>query len=51
MYYCAKKRCILSCRPYLDIKEVKILTKSNAPENIKMGIETEFGVKVLEHKE
>ena len=27
-YFWAKKRCILSRRPHLDIKEVKILTKS-----------------------
>ena len=50
-YYQAKKRCILSRRSHLGIKEVKILTKSDAPEDIKMGVKTEFGVKVVEHKE
>ena len=50
-YYWAKKRYILSRRPHLDIKEVKILTKSDVPEDIKMGIKPEFGVKVVEHKE
>ena len=50
--YCwAKKKCILSRRPHLDIKEVKILTKSDIPEEIKMGSKTDFGVKVVEHKE
>ena len=47
-YYCAKRRCILIRRSHLDIKEIKIITKS---ENIKMGIETKFGVKLVEHKE
>ena len=47
-HYCAKRRCILIRRSHLDIKEIKIITKS---ENIKMGIETEFGVKLVEHKE
>ena len=51
MYYCAKRRCILIRRPYLDIKEKKIITKSDVREEIKMGIKTEFGVKLLEHKE
>ena len=50
-YYCAKRRCILIRRPHLDIKEIKIITKSDVPEDIKMGIETEFGVKLVEHKE
>ena len=50
-YYWAKKECILSCRPHLDIKEVKILTKSDVPEGIKMGIKAELGVNVVEHKE
>ena len=35
-YYWAKKRCILSRRPHLDIKEVKILTKSDVPEDISL---------------
>ena len=47
-YYCAKRGCILIRRSHLDIKEIKIITKS---ENINMGIETEFGVKRVEHKE
>ena len=42
---------ILSHRSNLDIKEVKILTKSDVSKDIKMGIETEFGVKLVEHKE
>ena len=47
--YCyAKRGCILIRRSHLDIKEIKIITKS---ENIKMGIETKFGVKLVEHKE
>ena len=50
-YYCAKRRCILIRRPHLDIKEIKIITKSDVPEDIKMGIETGFGVKLVEHKE
>ena len=50
-YYQAKKRSILSRRPYLNIKEIKILTKSDVPEHIKIGIKTEFEVKVVEHKE
>ena len=50
-YYCAKRRYILIRRPHLDIKEIKIITKSDVPEDIKMGIETEFGVKLVEHKE
>ena len=41
-YYWTKKRCIFSRRPHLDIREVKILTKSYVPEDIKMGIKTEF---------
>ena len=41
-YYWAKKRCILSRRPHLDIKEVKILTKSDVPQDIKMRTQTEF---------
>ena len=40
-YYRAKKRCILSCRPHLDIKKVKILTKSDVPEDIKLGLRWE----------
>ena len=47
-YYCAKRWCILICRSHLDIKEIKTINKS---ENIKIGIETEFGVKLVEHKE
>ena len=47
-YCCAKKRCILIRRSHLGTKETKIITKS---EDIKMGIETEFGVKLFEHKE
>ena len=50
-YYCAKRRCTLIRRPHSDIKEIKIITKSDVPEDIKMGIETEFGVKLVEHKE
>ena len=50
-YYWAKKRCILSCRPYLDDKEVKVPSKSDVPEDINMGTKTEFRVKVVEHKE
>ena len=46
-----KKRCILSRRPHLDIKQVKILTESDVPEEIKIGIETGFEVKFVEHKE
>ena len=46
-----KKRCILSRRPHLDIKEVKILTESDVLEEIKVGIETGFEVKIVEHKE
>ena len=42
---------MLSRRPHSDIREVKILTKFDVPEDIKMGIETELGVKVVEHKE
>ena len=43
MYYCAKRIYILIRRSFLDIKEIKIITKS---EDIKMGIESEFGVKL-----
>ena len=50
-YYCAKKRYILIRRPHLDIKEVKVVTKFDVPEDIKMGIEPEFGVKLIKHKE
>ena len=50
-YYCAKKGCILICKPHLDIKEVKIITQSDFLEDIKIGIETEFGVELVEHKE
>ena len=50
-HYRAKKRCILSRRPHLDIEEVKILTKSDVPEDIRMVIKTDFEVKVVEHKE
>ena len=42
---------MLSRRPHLDIKEVKILTKSDIPEDIKMGIKIELEVRVFEHKE
>ena len=42
---------MLSRKPYLDIKEVKILTKSDVPEDIKMVIKIEFEVKVVENKE
>ena len=48
-YQWTKKRCLLSCRPQLNIKDIKILTKSDFPEDMKIGIKTEFGVKVLEH--
>ena len=41
---------ILSCTPQLNIKEIKILTKSDFPEDIKIGIKTEFGVKVVKIK-
>ena len=44
----SKRRCILNRRSHLDIKRIKIITK---PEDIKIGIETEFGVKLVEHKE
>ena len=50
-HYRAKKSCMLSRKPYLDIKEVKILTKSDVPEDIKMVIKIEFEVKVVENKE
>ena len=50
-YYCAKRRCILIRRPHLDIKKIKIITKSDVPEDMKMGIETEFGVTLVEHKD
>ena len=42
-HYCAKRRCILIRRSHLGIKEIKIITKS---EDIKMGIESKFGVKL-----
>ena len=32
-YYCAKKICILIRRQHLDVKEVKIITKSDVPED------------------
>ena len=32
-YYCAKKTCILIRRQHLDMKEVKIITKSDVPED------------------
>lgn len=46
-YYCAKSWCSLSLRPYLDM-----LTKTDVPEDIKIGMETEFvdEHKVAEHK-
>ena len=44
----SKRRCILNRRSHLHIKRIKIITK---PEDIKIGIETEFGVKLVEHKE
>ena len=47
-YYWAKKRCILSRRPHLHHIT---FTKSDASEDIKMGIKTEFGAKVVEHEE
>ena len=50
-YYCAKKEMHTCRRPHLDIKEVKILTESDVLEDIKMGIETGFEVKIVEHKE
>ena len=50
-YNWAKKGCILSRGPHLDIKEAEILTKSDVPQDIKMRIKTKFGVKVVEHKE
>ena len=50
-YYCAKRRCILIRRPNLEVKEIKIITKSDVLEDIKMESETEFGVKLVEHKE
>ena len=50
-YYCAKRRCILIRRPHVDVKEIKIITKSDVPEDIKMRTEAEFGVKLGEHKE
>ena len=43
-YYYAKRRCILSSRPQLDIKKIKIITKPDVWVDIKMGIKTEFGV-------
>ena len=33
------------------MKKIKILTKSDFPEDIKVRIKTEFGVKIVEHKE
>lgn len=48
-YSCAKKRYLLSRRPYLDVKEVEILTQSDVPED--MEIETKVRVKVVELKE
>ena len=39
-----------SCRPYLDIKEVKILNESDVCENIKKEIINGFGIKAVEHK-
>ena len=44
-YYCVRKRYLLSRRPYLDISYLDIL------EDTKMAIETEFEIKVFEHKE
>ena len=49
-YYCTKKRCTRSPEKHLDIRKVKILTKSNVSEENKVGIETEFGVKFVEHE-
>ena len=34
-----------------DMKEMKIITKSDVLEDIMMTIETEFGGKLVEHKE
>ena len=50
-YYFAKRRCIVIRRPHLDMKEMKIITKSDVLEDVMMTIETEFGGKLVEHKE
>ena len=42
---------ILSSRPCLDVKEVKILSGSAVLENIYKGIITGFGIKAVEHEE
>ena len=50
-FYYAKKRCLLSGRPYLEAKEVEILNESDILKNIKKGIITGFGIKAVEHRE
>ena len=47
----AKERCLLSCRPYLDVKKGEILSESDVFENIKKGIKTRFQIKAIEHNE
>ena len=42
---------MLSCRPQLNIKEIKILIESDFLEDIKVGGSKQFGVKVVGHKE
>ena len=49
-YYCAKNKCLFSRRPYLDLKEVKILKESDVLENIIKGIMTRFEIKAVKHE-
>ena len=46
-----KKRCLLSCRRYLDLKEIEMLKISDVLEDVNNGIITGFGIKAVEHKE
>ena len=46
-YYFAKKRCLLSCGQYLDVKEGEILS---VLEDINKEIITGFGMETVEHK-
>ena len=50
-YYYTKKRCLLTCRSYLDFRKVDILTKCYVLEDIQMEFEAKFRIKVVEHKE
>ena len=47
-YYWTKRRCLLSCRPYLDVQKVEIINKSDVLEDIRKIIITGFGIKAVQ---